>query len=178
MNLKCISIREVGYREWLKDRLAKGVGFQGRFEYPQRKIAYGSVVDALEYDSFPQMIEDIGPEDKWLYEMRVWPMSVEIPLEYSASRLFSLLNGTQRERSRLMEGLENADKISMAIRPKTTRKPVDHFYFRRNGHVYSDTIRITPECLDEFSSWGFRDPHVFFVKSDFFVHDKKMKGSN
>ena len=177
MNLKCISIREVGYREWLRDRLTKGVGFQERFEYPQRKIAYGRVIDALEYDSFTQMIEDVSPEDEWLYGMRVWPRFQDTPLEFSADRLFSVFYGIRRERSRLMETLENADKISVAIRPKAPRKPVDHFYFRKNGHVYSDTIRITPECIDEFSAWGFRDPHVFFIKSDFFVHNQQMKGS-
>ena len=167
MDLNYIYLREVPYRHWNNLRVTNRVKPQNRFNYTNERIGYGLIVDPLEYKDFVGVFEDLSTEDDWLSEfgLRIG----ENKENYFGSFLHSIIDGRYPEkRKNLLEHLEQADQVSLGLKPKQG-KTVEHLYFRKNcSCVYSGSIRVKPSQLDNFQHWGFHDPRIIFIKSDFF----------
>lgn len=176
MDLKKIFIREVGYKEWLGNRLANGVGYQKGFEYPYRRIGYGQIVLPIEYETFPEMFRDIGSKDSWIGGVRVYFADNKGYIDYSSEELFNKLSEVSVNKRRFLNSLDDADKISIRLRSSSQWRSPSHFYFRRNKCVSLDTVRAHPEDISRFSYEGFIDPAIFFVKADSMQRKPSLRG--
>ncbi len=179
MNLNNLYMREVPYRHWNNLRLSNGVRSQNRYIWPEERIGYGLIIDPLEYRDFIDLFEDLSTEDDWLEGFGIEANGKR--KNYYNSHLHSIIDGRLSEnRKALLEFLEQADKVSIGIKSDEGEKIIDHIHFRKNcSSVYSGSIRIKPCQLDNFQTWGFKDPRIFYVKSDFFpIQDARRKNEN
>jgi len=168
MKINNIYLKEVPYSHWSNLRLSNGVRSQREYNWPDERIAYGLIVDPLEYKDFVELFEDLSSEDFWLEGFGVQAENKR--KNYYGFHLRSIIDGDLlKNRQLLMESLESADKVTVGMKSDNSKKVIDHIHFRRHGSsVYSGSIRVKPYQLDNFQSWGFNDPAIMYAKADFF----------
>jgi len=173
MNPHNIYFKEVPFQHWNNLRVANNAGFRSR----QENYAYGLIVDPLEYRDFIDLFEDLSSKDQAIAEIGI--QSKDKRRNYSGSYFYSLVDGKFPEiRKSLIAFLETADKVSIGLTPKFGQRTVDHIHFRKHGQgVYSGSIRVRPYQLENFQTWGFNDPGIGYVKSDYFPIQDARKPS-
>lgn len=170
MNIKEIMIQEMPHEIWHKERLKNYRKPQRECNHHGKRIGYGFIINPLEYKDFIRAFEDIRSSDSWIGDFGL-ELEDGRRINYSARRLMQAVNNKgSGERKTLLELLEQTRKASIGM---TSGSPVpfEHIHFRKNGHVYTGSIRVKPYQLKMFNAFGFYHPDIFFIKTDFFPEE-------